>query len=214
MSPWGMTRVGLRVGVQKSELSRRLPHCSAGAQSRRQNRGADFRSRGALANYWSQARIKMSPRRALFIVDVQRAFLPPPEFVARLQRYSRRFPCRIFTRYINPPDSMFRRILKQECCAPGSPDTQLLIAPSEGDLVFNKTAKYGLSENQIRRLKQRGICCVTVCGLDTDACVLGVMFSLFDAGIECHLKEKMCWSSSGLHEPAMAIIREQFPAPR
>jgi nicotinamidase-related amidase len=148
------------------------------------------------------------------IVDVQRAFSPPPAFLAKLRRYMRHFPCRIFTRYVNPAGSAFRRLLKQESCSPGSPDCDLLLTPAEGDLVFTKMARYGLTAAQVRKLKQRRINRVTVCGLDTDACVLGVMFSLFDAGIECHLKEKMCWSSSGLHQPAVAIIREQFPAPR
>ena len=156
----------------------------------------------------------MSPHRALFIVDVQRAFDPPPAFPRKLERYSRRFPCRIFTRYVNPAGSAFRRLLKQKCCAPGSADTELLLSPAEGDLVIDKVARYGLTPAQIRTLKRRKIQCVTVCGLDTDACVLGVMFSLFDNGIECHLKEDMCWSSSGLHRPAVKIIREQFPAPR
>lgn len=78
---------------------------------------------------------------------------------------------------------------------------------------MDKVGKYGLTRAQLLRLKRRGIRCVTVCGLDTDACVLAVMFSLFDAGIECHLKESMCWSSSGLHKPALAIVREQFPEP-
>ena len=155
----------------------------------------------------------MAPHRALMIVDVQRAFSPPKKFLERLHRYSRHFPCRIFTRYVNPPGSMFRRILKQHCCGPGTPDTELLIPPSKGDLVLTKST-YGLSTSSIRALKRRKIKCVTVCGLDTDACVLGVMFSLWDAGIECHLKEDMCWSSSGLHRPAVKIIREQFPAPR
>jgi nicotinamidase-related amidase len=108
---------------------------------------------------------------------------------------------------------MFRRVLKQKCCAPGSADTRLLIEPSPGDLVIDKTT-YGLKPADIRRLKRHGIKQITVCGLDTDACVLGVMFSLFDAGIICHLKENMCWSSAGLHNPALKIIREQFPEPR
>lgn len=155
----------------------------------------------------------MNPHRALMIVDVQAAFDPPPAFIKKLTRYSKRFPCRVFTRYVNPAGSMFRKVLGQKCCAPGSADTQLLIAPSPGDLVFDKTT-YGLKPAAIRRLKKRGIKQLTVCGLDTDACVLGVMFSLFDAGIICHLKETMCWSSSGLHRPAVAIIREQFPEPR
>jgi nicotinamidase-related amidase len=155
----------------------------------------------------------MSPHRALMIVDVQRAFEPPPRFVEKLQRYSRRFPCRVFTRYLNPPGSMFRKVLKQKCCAPGSEDVELLIPPSPGDIVIDK-ASYGLKPAGIRLLRRRKIRQITVCGLDTDACVLGVMFSLFDAGIECHLKEAMCWSSSGLHKSALAIAREQFPEPR
>lgn len=156
----------------------------------------------------------MSPHRALVIVDVQRAFAPPPSFLRKLERYSRRFPCRIFTRYLNPPGSAFRRLLKQKCCAPHSRDVELLIQPGKEDLVLDKVARYGLTLSQIRQLKRRNIRRVTVCGLDTDACVLGVMFSLFDEGIECHLKEDMCWSSSGLHRPAVKIIREQFPVPR
>jgi nicotinamidase-related amidase len=156
----------------------------------------------------------MKPSRAVMIVDVQRAFDPPPAFLRKLARYIRRFPCCIFTRYVNPPGSAFRRLMKQKCCAPGSPDIELLLAPRPGDLVIDKVARYGLRTSQVRRLKRRGISCITVCGLDTDACVLGVMFSLFDEGIECHLKEDMCWSSSGLHRAALRITREQFPAPR
>lgn len=152
----------------------------------------------------------MHPHRALMIVDVQEAFAPPPRFVRKLEHYSKRFPCRIFTRFVNPPGSMFRRVLKQKCCAPGSRDTQFLLSPSAGDLVFQKDGRYGLTPAHLRALRAKRIRKVTVCGLDTDACVLGVMFSLFDAGIECHLKEEMCWSSSGLHRPALAIARVQF----
>ena len=156
----------------------------------------------------------MKSRRALVIVDLQAAFRPPKGFVEKVRRYSRRFPCRIFTRYVNPPGSVFRRLLQHTCCAPGSADLELLIEPSEGDLVFDKVARYGLSPSHLRRLKQAGITSVTVAGLDTDACVLGVLFSLFDAGIDCHVKEDMCWSSCGLQRSALAIIRHQFPAPR
>jgi nicotinamidase-related amidase len=133
--------------------------------------------------------------------------------VEKLRRYSRRFPCRIFTRYINPAGSMFRKVLKQKCCAPGSADTRLLLEPSPEDIVIDKDS-YGLKPRQLHLFHRRKIRRVTVCGLDTDACVLGVMFSLFDAGIECHLKEEMCWSSSGLHRPAVLITRAQFREPR
>jgi nicotinamidase-related amidase len=149
----------------------------------------------------------------LIIVDLQKAFPPPPAFVERVRRYSRRFPKRIFTRFINPPGSLFRTKLKQRCCQPGSKDTELLIEPEKGDIVLSK-AGYGLSPSAIKRIRALGAKRVTVCGIDTDACVLGVMFSLFDAGIACRAKPDLCWSSSGLHREAMKIIEEQFPPPK
>lgn len=156
----------------------------------------------------------MRPHRALLIVDVQQAFAPPPAFLHQLGTYAARFPCRVFTRFVNPPGSLFRRSLGQRSCAPGTSDLDLLLPPRAGDLILNKIGRYGLSPHQLRRLRARRIRRVIVCGLDTDACVLAVMFSLFDAGIECHLKEDLCWSSSGLHTPALRIIRSQFPPPR
>lgn len=155
----------------------------------------------------------MHPHRALIIVDVQKAFNPPDDYVEKLRRYSRRFPCRIFTCFINPKGSLFRTVLKQRSCLPGSEDTRLAIEPTPDDIVIEK-AGYGLKPADIAAIRARKITKVTVSGLDTDACVLGVMFSLFDAGIECHLKEDMCWSSSGLHKLALQIARAQFPASR
>jgi nicotinamidase-related amidase len=157
----------------------------------------------------------MPTKSAVMIVDVQRAFDPPPEFVEKLRRYSRRFSCRVFTRFINPAGSVFREKLNQKSCAPGTTDTDLLVCPDKGDLVLEKST-YGLTAKHLKALHRRKIRRVTVCGLDTDACVLGVMFSLFDAGIECHLKEDMCWSSTStnLHKAAVQIIRQQFPSPQ
>ena len=149
----------------------------------------------------------------LIIVDLQRAFPPPPKVVERIRRYSRRFKRCIFTRFINRPGSLFRTKLKQRCCAPGSRDTELLIRPEKGDIVLSKRG-YGLSATQIRRLRALGVTRATVCGIDTDACVLGVMFSLFDAGIECRVRTDLCWSSSGLQREGMKIIKEQFPPPK
>lgn len=149
----------------------------------------------------------------LIIVDVQKAFPPPPAFVERLRKYARRFPRRIFTRFVNPAGSLFRTKLKRRACAPGTDDLELLIAPEKGDVVISKQG-YGLSAATIRKLKAMGVKRATVCGVDTDACVLGVMFSLFDAGIECRVHKDMCWSSSGLHNAAMKIIEEQFPTPK
>lgn len=156
----------------------------------------------------------MKSHTALLIVDVQQAFTPPFPFVLKIDRYARRFTCRIFTQFINPPESLFRRALKETSCAPGTADTALLLAPRKGDLIFRKEGCYGLRPRQVAAIRRRRINHIIVCGLDTDACVLGVMFSLFDAGIRCELKEDLCFSSSGLHKPALEIIRAQFPRMR
>lgn len=137
----------------------------------------------------------------------------PPKIVERIGRYTRRFKHRVFTRFINPEGSLFRTRLHQRSCAPGTSDTELLVAPARGDLVLTKQG-YGLSAAHVGALRRRGIRKVTVCGIDTDACVLGVMFSLFDAGIECRAKANLCWSSNGLQASAMKIIKAQFPRPK
>jgi nicotinamidase-related amidase len=155
----------------------------------------------------------MSSSEALIIVDLQCAFAVPPRIVAGIRRYMGRFKFRVFTRFENPPGSLFRRLLKIESCPPGSPDTALRIAPEKRDIVLTKRG-YGLGPGHLRRLKRLGIKRATICGIDTDACVLGVMFSLFDAGIDCRAKPDLCWSSNGLQREGMKIIETQFPRPR
>lgn len=146
----------------------------------------------------------------LLIVDLQQAFKVPARLVKGIRRYAQRFDRRIFIRFLNPEGSLFRRLLGQRCCRPGSEDTRLWIAPAPGDLVLNKEG-YGLARRELNKIKRLGLKEITVCGIDTDACVLGVMFSLFDAGISCRLKARHCWSSSGLHRTGLRIIRQQFP---
>jgi nicotinamidase-related amidase len=145
----------------------------------------------------------------LIIVDVQKAFPAPRAWVERLRRYAARFDRRVFTRFVNPAGSPFRRHLAQRCCAPGSEDVELLVAPQPGDLVIDK-AGYGLPPAALRRIKRLRITEATVAGVDTDACVLGVMFSLFDAGIRCRASPPHCRSSTGLHRAGLKIIQKQF----
>ncbi len=156
---------------------------------------------------------KIRNRPALIIVDMQEAFPIPEKLVKAVWRYSRRFRRRIFTRFVNPPGSLFREKLGQYSCSPGSDSLRLLVPSEPGDMIIRKTG-YGLKAADIRRLKSAGVKRAIVCGVDTDACVLGIMFSLFDAGIVCHAKEDLCWSSTGLHAAGLKIIRKQFPATR
>jgi nicotinamidase-related amidase len=147
----------------------------------------------------------------LVIVDVQAAFMIPPKTLAAIERYSRQFERRIFTRFVVQPDSVFRQVLGNDCCAPGSPDLRLLIEPSKKDIVFDKQG-YGLSAKQIQRLRQLRIQEVMVCGMDTDACVLATMFTLIDGGIAPRVAPaRYCHSNQNLDTEARTIMRSQFP---
>ena len=146
---------------------------------------------------------------AIIIVDLQKAFPVPHELVQKIEQRARDFPLRVFTKFLNEPDSLFCRKLKRSSCLPGTAERELLIEPQRGDIVLDKTG-YGFTAEQIEQLRTAGIQKALICGVDTDACVLGVVFTLFDAGIDCEVDPKLCWSSTGLHDEALTIVREQF----
>lgn len=146
---------------------------------------------------------------AMMIIDVQAATPVPKPILDKIRARSAKFPLRIFTKFVNPPGSLFRRKMHRHSCAPDHPESRLLIEPQPPDIVLEKYG-YGLSADHIRVLRSRDVKEVTVSGVDTDACVLAVMFSLWDNCIDCHIEPDLCWSSTGLHEKALEIAYEQF----
>lgn len=146
---------------------------------------------------------------AIIIVDLQKAFPIPAELIDRIDARSRQFPRRVFTKFVNDTETLFYRKLKRTSCMRGLPETELVLETKPDDIVIEKRG-YGLDCDAVDRLKEAGIRKALVCGVDTDACVLGVVFSLFDAGIDCEVQRDLCWSSAGLQEPALKIVREQF----
>lgn len=146
---------------------------------------------------------------AIIIVDLQKDLAVPPELVQRIEARSREFPLRVFTKFLNMPGSLFRTKLGRTSCQPGSPGAELTLPTRAHDIVVEKHG-YGLGPMQIAQIRDAGIRRALVCGVDTDACVLGVVFSLFDAGIDCEVDRELCWSSTGLHEAALKIVNEQF----
>lgn len=148
---------------------------------------------------------------AIIIVDLQKAFPVPTDIVRRIEQRMKPFRLRVFTKFINPPGSIFRRRLNRTSCTPGDPETELLLTAGPHDLVVEK-ASYGLGPDHLAALHGAGVRRALVCGVDTDACVLGVCFSLFDADIECEVDPDLCWSSMGLNDVALKIIRAQFGA--
>jgi nicotinamidase-related amidase len=146
---------------------------------------------------------------AIIVVDLQKAFPVPPTIVRQIEARARDFRLRVFTKFLNEPDSLFCRKLRRSSCLPGTAERELLLEPKPDDIVLDKRG-YGLTAEQIEKLRSAGIRKALVCGVDTDACVLGVVFTLFDAGIDCEVDPKLCWSSTGLQDEALTIVREQF----
>jgi nicotinamidase-related amidase len=146
---------------------------------------------------------------AIMIIDVQREFGVPADLVAKIKARAESFPLRIYTQFVNPPGSLFRTKLKRDMCTPGDPGGELVMTPGAGDLVLRKQS-YGLLPEHLEILRRHGVKEVTVTGVDTDACVLAVMFSLWDNGIDCHIIPDLCWSSAGLHKEAVKIAEQQF----
>ena len=77
--------------------------------------------------------------------------------------------------------------------------------------IFEKTG-YGLTFSQIEELKSLNIKEIEICGTDVDACVLAIMFNLFDAGIKPVLLKDLTASSTNknLETYAFEIIKNQF----
>jgi len=146
---------------------------------------------------------------AIIIVDLQKAFPVPPPVIEKIEARAREFPLRVFTKFLNEPQSLFCRKLKRSSCLPGTPERELQLEPQPGDIVLDKRG-YGLTSAQIEQLRRAGVSKALECGVDTDACVLGVVFTLFDAGIDCEVDPDLCWSSTGLQDAALTIVREQF----
>ena len=141
------------------------------------------------------------------VVDVQEPLPIPDGLVQRIERFARRFTLRVFTLFVNQPESPAPHMPE---LGRASKRVKLRLKPRPGDMVIRKSG-YGLAAAAIRRLKSAGVKRASVCGVETDACVMGVMFSLLDNGIEPELVERLCWSSSRHEAAARKILRLHFP---
>jgi nicotinamidase-related amidase len=150
----------------------------------------------------------------LLVVDIQQGFLNQftehlPARVARLIESGRYGPL-LFTRFINPEGSAYRRLLNWHACA-GPPDTTLaseLAGYSEAGTVFDKHGLAGLPPELREHFRQLDAKRVYVVGIDTDMCVLKCAMDLFDLGLEPIVWADCCASTAGLqaHLAGLAIL--------
>lgn len=150
---------------------------------------------------------------ALLIIDIQNGFMSKgaESVIAPVVELVSAWPQEhiYYLKYRNYPDSLFARHLDwQELMT--SPEVDFVSGTyREGSPVFEHFG-YKPPDDLIAALKQYKT--VGICGVDTDACVMAAVFTLWDADIRPVILEKYCASSGGahFHEAALGLMLRQF----
>ncbi len=150
----------------------------------------------------------------LLVVDVQRCFINDytkhiPAKVADLLASDAYGPL-IFTRFVNPPNSPFRRLLEWHECEsePGTLLVDEIARAAEHGTTFVKQGHAGVSDELREHLRGLGIERITIVGIDTDMCVPKTAMDVFDLGITPVVLSDCCASTAGLqaHLAGLAIL--------
>lgn len=151
------------------------------------------------------------PPSGLLIVDVQKGFINSftehvPELVEGLQH---RYDMVFISRFLNPEDSMHRRLIGWKRFAPGSDDVELAFTPRADAIVFDKTTYTCLTPGLAQTLERDGMDKIHLCGIATDNCVLKTAVDLFEAGIEPVVLANACASHGGIdcHRAGLKLLR-------
>lgn len=150
----------------------------------------------------------------LLVVDVQHGFLNPyTEHIPRRVRQlvaEEQFREVLFTLFLNPPDSHYRKLLRWDACS-GPPDTEMV--PELEQLattgrVFKKAGMAGMPDELRRYLQEQRIQRLAIVGIDTDMCVLKCAMDAFDLGVEPVVLIDCCASTAGLqaHLAGLSIL--------
>jgi len=161
-------------------------------------------------------------KTALLVVDVQNGFLNdftshiPARVATLIERGD--YPETLFTWFVNPEGSPFRRFLAWEHCAT-EPETLLseeIAGFASPDRLFSKPGYAGISDELRDYLERGGIERVGLVGIDTDMCVLKVALDLFDLNIEPIVYVDCCASTAGLqtHLAGLAVLARNIGADR
>lgn len=158
--------------------------------------------------------------KTLIIVDVQNGFINEythhvPQRVLELVQSGDYDPV-LFTRFINAPNSPYRRFLDWHACE-SAPETNIvpeLDRLARQTRIFDKLGFTGMTAELATYLQENQIECACVVGIDTDMCVLKIALDLFDLGIKPIVLSDCCASTLGLqaHLAGLAILSRNIGA--
>lgn len=149
-------------------------------------------------------------KKVLLIVDVQNGFINEktkhiPFLVEKLQ-YSYDFV--IATRFINLPDSPYRRLIKWSHLSPGTDEVELAFKPKEDVIIIDKYIYSCVDDYFMRLLMDQKIDSVDICGIDTDICVTKCAVDLFERNITPFVLKDYCatHANSDIQNSALVIL--------
>ncbi len=133
-------------------------------------------------------------KKALLIVDVQKGFVNDrtkhiPPLVEKLQH---NYEMVIATKFINLPDSPYRRLIKWNRLSPNTDEVELAFKPKKGVVVIEKYIYSCINDSFISLLKNNDIDEVDICGLETDICVTKCAVDLFEHNITPYVLKDYC----------------------
>lgn len=148
--------------------------------------------------------------KALLIVDVQNGFVNEktkhiPALVERLQ-YD--YDLVIATRFINLPDSPYRRLIKWEHLSPETNEIELAFKPKGDAIIIDKNIYSCIDDSFLNLLKEKGIEAVDICGIDTDICVTKCAVDLFERNMTPYVLRDYCatHADADIQEAALVIL--------
>ncbi|HJN04929.1 MAG TPA: isochorismatase family protein [Alphaproteobacteria bacterium] len=147
----------------------------------------------------------------LAVIDVQRGFINEwtGHIPAAVEAAQAGFDRVFVSRFVNLPDSPYRRLIGWERFSPGSPETALAFAPRPYAMCYEKSIYSALTPGLLAAARDQPDLAVHLCGIATDNCVLKTAADLFEAGILPVVHADWCASHGGadFHQTGLAILR-------
>lgn len=148
--------------------------------------------------------------RALLIVDVQNGFVSEntKHIPAKVESLQRDYDVVFATRFINLPDSLYRKLIRWNCLSPGTEDVELAFKPGKDVVVLDKNVYTCVNSDFLDMLKDRKIDAVDICGMDTDICVTKCAVDLFENGVTPFVLKDYCATNAGkeINDAALHIL--------
>ncbi len=131
---------------------------------------------------------------ALLIVDVQKGFVNErtkhiPNLIEHLQ-YD--YDIVIATRFINLPNSAYRRLINWNNLSPNSDEVELAFQPKQGTFIIDKYNYSCLNDEFLSILNENEINSIDLCGMDLDICVTKCAVDLFEHDVVPYVLKDYC----------------------